>query len=145
MWYLAIFMTYDPSLWFKAARKKKNNAVLGAGLGGGESQTFLSYIWGGGGVEYVFPTGLGGGGSLKCLPTTWKCNRPPPPHLVINDSFLSLRTLEQRRVDTKVIMIYKIMHDLDWKLFKWNTKYCLRWTFYFEYGLILSFEYNIFF
>ena len=42
-------------------QQEKNNGVLGAGLGGG-SQTFLSYIWG---VEYVFPTGLGGGGVVK--------------------------------------------------------------------------------
>ena len=27
------------------------------------------------------------------------------------------------------------------KLFKWNTKYCLRWMFYFEYGLILNTKY----
>ena len=45
---------YDPS--FKAARKKQ--WCLGAGLGGG-SETFLSYIWGGGGREFV-SKGIGG-------------------------------------------------------------------------------------
>ena len=52
---------YDPS--FKAARKKQ--WCLGAGLvmvGGrrGGSQTFLSYIGGGRGVENFFPKGVGG-------------------------------------------------------------------------------------
>ena len=49
---------------YNLKQQEKNNGVLGAGLGG--SQTFLSYIWGG--VEYVFPMGLGG--SSKRLPTT---------------------------------------------------------------------------
>ena len=40
-------------------QQEKNNGVLGAGLAG--VTKFLSYIWGGGGVEYVFPTGWGGG------------------------------------------------------------------------------------
>ena len=49
--------------------KKTTMVFWGLGWGGG-SQTFLSYIWGGG-VEYIFPTGLwGGGGSSKRLPTT---------------------------------------------------------------------------
>ena len=39
-------------------KKKKKNGVFGAWLGG--SQIFLSYILG---VEYFFPTGLGGGSS----------------------------------------------------------------------------------
>ena len=56
------------------------------GLGWGGHKHFC-HIFGGGGVEYVFPTGLGGGGSSKFLPTTRKCNRPP--HLVINDSSLN--------------------------------------------------------
>ena len=72
---------YDPSLWFKAIKKKQ---WYFGGWAEGGSQIFLSYICGGG-VEYVFPTGLGG--SSKFLPTTWKCNRPP--HLVINDSSLT--------------------------------------------------------
>ena len=46
-------------------QQEKNSGVLGAGLGG--SQHFC-HISGGGGVEYVFPTGLGG--SSKFLPTT---------------------------------------------------------------------------
>ena len=45
-------------------QREKNNGVFGAGLGG--SQTFLSYI-GGGGVDYFFPTELRG--SSKFLPT----------------------------------------------------------------------------
>ena len=59
----------------------------GLGWGeGGESQTFLSYIWGE--VEYVFPTGLGGGGRQNfCLPHE-NVTAPPTPHLVINDSSL---------------------------------------------------------
>ena len=49
-------------------QQEKNNSVLVDGLGGG-SQIFLSYICGGGGgVEYFFPSRLGG--SSKFLPTT---------------------------------------------------------------------------
>ena len=49
-------------------QQETNNGVLVAGLGGGGgSQIFLSYIWGGG-VEYFFPTRLGG--SSKFLSTT---------------------------------------------------------------------------
>ena len=55
------------------------------GWAGGVTNIFVIYL--GGGVEYVFPTGLGG--SSKFLPATRKCNRPPP-HLVINDSSLNL-------------------------------------------------------
>ena len=66
---------YDFSLWFKAARKKQ--WCLGGWAGRG-SQIFLSYIWGGGGSCIFFQRDLGGGGSSKFLPTTWKCNRPPP-------------------------------------------------------------------
>ena len=43
-------------------RKKKQWCFGGWAVGGG-SQIFLSYIWGG--VEYFFPTGLGGGGIVK--------------------------------------------------------------------------------
>ena len=39
-------------------QEKKTMVFWGMGWGGG-SQTFLSYIWGGGRVEYVIPTGLG--------------------------------------------------------------------------------------
>ena len=38
-------------------QQEKNNGVLGAGLGGGHKH--FCHI--SGGVEYVFPTGLGGG------------------------------------------------------------------------------------
>ena len=37
-------------------QQEKNNGVLGAGLGGHKHFCHIS-----GGVEYVFPTGLGGG------------------------------------------------------------------------------------
>ena len=47
-------------------QQEKQQWCFGGWAGGG-SQTFLSYIWGGG-VEYVFPTGLGG--SSKFLLTT---------------------------------------------------------------------------
>ena len=58
------------------------------GWAGGGGHKHFCHI--SGGVEYVFPTGLwGGGGSSKFLPTTRKCNRPP--HLVINDSSLKGR------------------------------------------------------
>ena len=53
---------YDPS--FKAARKKQWCLGAGLGGGGGGSQTFLSYTWGGEGREF-FPKGLGGGGVIK--------------------------------------------------------------------------------
>ena len=46
MWYYI----FDPSLWFKAARK--NNGVWGAGG---------VCVCGGGGVEYFFQQELGGG------------------------------------------------------------------------------------
>ena len=46
-------------------QQEKNNGVLGAGLGGGGHKHFCHIS---GGVEYVFPTGLGG--SSKRLPTT---------------------------------------------------------------------------
>ena len=42
------------------------------------------------GVEYVFPTGLGGGRQNFCLPHK-NVTGPTPAHLVIND--FSLRTL----------------------------------------------------
>ena len=67
---------YDPS--FKAARKKQ--WCLGAGLGGGGSQTFLSYIWGG--REFF---------SKMFCPPHENVTAPPPPHLVINDSSLMFR------------------------------------------------------
>ena len=44
--------------------KKNNNGVFGVGLGGHKHYFHIS----GGGVEYVFPTGLGG--SSKFMPTT---------------------------------------------------------------------------
>ena len=46
-------------------QEKKNNGVLGAGLGGG-SQIFLSYIWGG----RVCFFQRDWGGSSQFLPTT---------------------------------------------------------------------------
>ena len=46
-------------------QQEKNNGVLVAGLGGGGSQIFCHIS---GGVEYFFPTRLGG--SSKFLPTT---------------------------------------------------------------------------
>ena len=66
---------YDPSLWFKAARKT-TMVSWGLGLGGGGSQIFLSYIWGGGRV--CFSNGIWGGGRQNvCLPHE---NVTPPPH-----------------------------------------------------------------
>ena len=47
-------------------QQEKNNSVLGAGLGGGGRHKYFCHI--SGGVEYFFPTGLGG--SSKFLPTT---------------------------------------------------------------------------
>ena len=69
------------------------------GLGWGGSQTFLSYIWGG---RVCFSNGIGGvAGSSKFLPTTRKCNRPPPrPHLVINDSSLIEKSLQTDQLPT---------------------------------------------
>ena len=59
MWYLAIFMT--PHL----KQQERNNGVWG--LAGGGSQTFLSYIWGGGeGREFFFQRDWGGG-VVKCF------------------------------------------------------------------------------
>ena len=68
-------------------RQEKNNGVLGAGLGGGHKHfCHISRR----GVEYVFPTGLGGRQNF-CLPHE-NITAPPPTHthLVINDSSLKL-------------------------------------------------------
>ena len=49
-------------------QQEKNNDVLGAGLGGGGSQIFLSFILGG---RVFFSNGIGGGGRGRqnfCLP-----------------------------------------------------------------------------
>ena len=93
MWYLAIFMTshYDLKQQQKKQQKKtKKKAMVFWGLGCGWGVTNIFVIYLEGGVEYFFPTGFArGGGSSKILPTTWKCNQPPLPHLVINDSSLN--------------------------------------------------------
>ena len=49
-------------------QQERNNGVWGLGWGGGGSQTFLSYIWGGG--REFFSKGIAGGGSSNFLPTT---------------------------------------------------------------------------
>ena len=57
--YLAIFMTP----YYDLKQQEKQQWCFGGWAGLGGSQTFLSYI--GGGVKYVFPTGLLGGGVVK--------------------------------------------------------------------------------
>ena len=77
---------YDPS--FKAARKKQWCLGAGLGWGGGVTNIFIIYL---GGVEKIFPKGLGGGRQVFCPPH--ENVTAPPPHLVINDSSLSQNML----------------------------------------------------
>ena len=90
---------YDPSLWFKAARKTiMVSWGLGwAGEGGHKHFCHISV-----GVEYVFPTGWGGG--VVKIFATQKCNCPPPPRLVINDSSLSICIILSMQRKTKVLI-----------------------------------------
>ena len=48
-------------------QQEKNNGVLGAGLGGGVTNSFVIYL---GGSSMFFQRDCKGGGSFKCLPTT---------------------------------------------------------------------------
>ena len=76
---IAIFMT--PHYDLKQQEKKKNNGVLGAGLGGGVTNIFVIYL-GVGGSSMVFQRDLGGGGRQNfCIPheNVTAPQTPPPP------------------------------------------------------------------